>query len=95
MQLLLSVRLAFVENQETGPKLPLIFDEALAMSDDDRASRIAQAVVQICKTGRQVFYFTAQQDEVDKMEKCVDEEHNLGRDITMTKINLDNRARLT
>lgn len=71
VQLLLSVRLAFVENQEKGPKLPLFFDEALAITDDIRAPEVGQSIVEIAKTGRQVFYFTAQQDEIKKISECV------------------------
>lgn len=71
VQLLLSVRLAFVENQEKGPKLPLFFDEALAITDDIRAPEVGQTIVEIAKTGRQVFYFTAQQDEIKKISECV------------------------
>lgn len=66
VQLLLAVRVAFVEQQEQGAKLPLILDETLANSDDPRARAIIEAVVQIAAEGRQVFYFTAQRDEVQK-----------------------------
>lgn len=34
LQLLLAVKLAFIERQEQGPKLPLILDETLANSDE-------------------------------------------------------------
>ena len=64
LQLLLAVRLAFVEAQEAGLRLPLLLDEALANSDDDKATAIAQAVFRLCALGRQVFYFTARADEV-------------------------------
>lgn len=66
VQLLLAVRVAFVEQQEQGAKLPLILDETLANSDDARARAIIEAVVQIAAEGRQIFYFTAQHDEVQK-----------------------------
>jgi len=67
LQLLLSVRIAFVEKFETdGVKLPLVFDEVLANSDDTRAMAILDAVKTLAKNGRQVFYFTAQNDEVAK-----------------------------
>lgn len=66
VQLLLAVRVAFVEQQEQGVKLPLILDETLANSDDARARAIIEAVVQIAAEGRQIFYFTAQHDEVQK-----------------------------
>lgn len=64
LQLLLAVRLAFAETQEVGAKLPLLLDETLATSDDERAAAIAEAVLSLCRGGRQVFYFTAQDEEV-------------------------------
>lgn len=66
LQLLLAVRVAFVERQEQGVKVPLILDETLGNSDERRAQEIIDAAMEICRDGRQVFYFTAQQDEVSK-----------------------------
>jgi len=68
VQLLMAVRLAYVEHQETseGPQLPLFLDEVLANSDDSRAMAIIEAIQVMAGTGRQIFYFTAQQDEVAK-----------------------------
>ncbi len=66
IQLLLSVRVAFIETQESALKLPLLADELLANSDDARAKAIIEALVEISKDGRQIFYFTAQGDEVAK-----------------------------
>jgi uncharacterized protein YhaN len=66
IQLLLSVRLAFIESQEQGVKLPIMVDEVLANSDDIRAKEIIKALVEISKEGRQVFYFTSQADEIAK-----------------------------
>jgi uncharacterized protein YhaN len=66
VQLLLAVRLAFVESLESGARLPLIFDETLGNSDDDRAAAIMEATIALAAEGRQVFYFTAQPDEVGK-----------------------------
>jgi energy-coupling factor transporter ATP-binding protein EcfA2 len=66
VQLLLSVRLAFIESLETGTRLPILADELLANSDDSRANAIIEALYRISKEGRQIFYFTAQPDEVMK-----------------------------
>lgn len=66
VQLLLAVRVAFVEQQEQGVKLPLVLDETLANSDDLRAEAIMEAIEGISAAGRQVFYLTAQEDEVSK-----------------------------
>lgn len=68
IQLLMAVRLAFVETQETSIKLPILADELLANSDDVRAEAIIEALTEISRDGRQVFYFTAQGDEVVKWE---------------------------
>lgn len=65
MQLLVAVRLAFLELNE-NIRLPLLLDEVLGTSDDERAATIIDTVIAIAKDGRQVFYFTAQLDEVGK-----------------------------
>ena len=66
IQLLLAVRMAFVEQLEGGVRVPFFADELLAVSDDARAGAIMDALLAICREGRQVFYFTAQGDEVEK-----------------------------
>ncbi len=68
VQLLLCVRMAFVEHQEDGLRLPLVLDETLANSDDAKANAIIDTVGTIAERGRQVVYLTAQQDEVAKWE---------------------------
>lgn len=68
IQLLMAVRLAFVEMQESVVRLPILADELLANSDDVRARAIIEALTEISREGRQVFYFTAQGDEVSKWE---------------------------
>ncbi|NBC96614.1 MAG: AAA family ATPase, partial [Deinococcus-Thermus bacterium] len=65
IQLLLAVRIAFLEAQEQGVRLPLLLDETLANSDDQKAAAIIDAIRTI-STERQVFYLTAQGDEVAK-----------------------------
>ncbi|MFO8236011.1 MAG: hypothetical protein R6U04_11480 [Bacteroidales bacterium] len=77
IQLLLSVRLAFIEQQESTLKLPILADELLANSDDVRAKAIIDALVEISRGGRQVFYFTAQGDEVAKWKSYLDSSGNL------------------
>ncbi len=73
LQLLLAVRLAFAEQQEVGVRLPILLDEALANSDDERAGAIVEAVLRLCRQGRQVFYFTAQAEEVAKWRRLADQ----------------------
>ena len=74
IQLLFSIRMAFLELLEMGSeyRLPLFFDELMANSDDERSLAIAEAIATI--TGeRQVFYATAQADEVEKLKAVVKE----------------------
>jgi uncharacterized protein YhaN len=66
VQLLLAVRVAFVEKQEGEARLPLVLDEVLGNSDDDRAAAVMDAVLELAREGRQIFYMTAQHDEVLK-----------------------------
>lgn len=66
VQLLIAVRLAFIEMQESTVRLPLVMDETLANSDDRRTEAILEAVLTLAGEGRQIFYFTAQPDEVAK-----------------------------
>lgn len=66
VQLFFAVRLAFIEQQEAGWQLPLVLDELLANSDDQRVQAVINAVLVLAHQGRQIFYFTAQGDEVAK-----------------------------
>ena len=65
VQLLIAVRLAFLE-QDEPTRLPLLLDEALGTSDDGRAGEIIDTIIEVAREGRQIFYFTAQHDEVGK-----------------------------
>ncbi len=69
IQLLFSIRMAFISMQEESSDvhLPIFLDELLANSDDERALAIAEAIGKIAEQ-RQVFYFTAQRDEVEKLK---------------------------
>ena len=77
IQLLLSVRLAYIDSQETSLRLPVMADELLANSDDVRAGAIIGALVEISRQGRQVFYFTAQEDEVAKWRTLLEREKDI------------------
>ena len=72
IQLVMAVRLAFIETQESAVRLPILADELLANCDDIRAGAIIEALVEISREGRQVFYFTAQGDEVAKWKSYLD-----------------------
>ncbi len=88
VQLLLAVRVAFVETQEGQHRMPLVFDEVIANSDDARAQAIIDAALELARAGRQIFYFTAQSDEVDKWRQALD-----GEGIPHTAIDLASDAR--
>jgi DNA repair exonuclease SbcCD ATPase subunit len=68
VQVLMAVRLAFVEQGEKRAKLPLYMDESLANADDEKARIIIESTRELIQSGRQVFYFTAQGDEVAKWQ---------------------------
>ena len=56
----------FAEVNEGPVAIPIIADELLANSDEERAAAIIRAFVALAEQGRQIFYFTAQADEVSK-----------------------------
>ena len=65
IQLMTAVRLAFVE-QDESKRLPLLVDEVLGTSDDGRSGVLIDTMIDIARQGRQVFYCTAQHDEIGK-----------------------------
>lgn len=67
VQLLLSVRLAFVQLGE-AVALPLLLDETLATSDPERSAEVIRAIGELISDGRQCFYFTTQPDEAKQWE---------------------------
>ena len=90
VQLLLAVRVAFVESQEQTCRVPLVLDETLANSDEEKATAIIEAIRTISASGRQVFYLTAQRDEVQKWQAGLD-----GDDVSCSVVALsdaDDRA---
>lgn len=87
IQLLLSVRLAYIESIEREHRMPLMVDELLANSDDERAEAIIDALLEIVETGRQVFYFTAQEDEVVKWRRKLRE-----KQVVHTIVRLDEQG---
>ncbi|MDL2222337.1 AAA family ATPase, partial [Parabacteroides sp. OttesenSCG-928-N08] len=72
IQLLLATRLAYIREQEKGEtRFPILIDELLANSDDLRSEAMIHTLLEISKE-RQLFYFTAQVDEVAKWEKALE-----------------------
>lgn len=94
VQLLIAVRLAFIEYHEgsgkKGVKLPLVIDEALANSDEMRAEELIQAAINIAKSGRQVVYLTARYDEVLQWKYLLDKESGIEHSI----IEIDKKRRV-
>lgn len=90
VQLLMAVRIAFIEELEHGARLPILFDETLGNSDDQRAEAIIDAILTLAEEGRQLFYFTAQPDEVEKWRAVL----ALRPDLPAVVIDLAERRRL-
>lgn len=90
LQLLLAVRIAFVEKEERDLAVPLVFDETLANSDDLRARALIDVIRRFADQGRQIFYFTAQRDEVRKWRSVLDKEgENSARFIPLADASAD------
>lgn len=72
MQLLLAVRVAWLRHLEKGRfQLPLVLDEALTISDENRFLAVAQSLEQLARDeGRQVVYLTARPYEIKLWEKA-------------------------
>jgi uncharacterized protein YhaN len=73
VQVLLAVRVAFVEHREQETAPPLLLDETLAPFDDQRAETVLDTVIDLARDGRQVFYFTARHDERTRWEARLEE----------------------
>lgn len=73
VQVLLAVRVAFVEHREQETAPPLLLDETLAPFDDQRAETVLDTVIDLAREGRQVFYFTARHDERARWENRLEE----------------------
>lgn len=73
IQLLMAVRVAFVERSEQGIALPFFMDETLACSDTTRERAVINTMLQVCQNGRQVFYFTSKPHEAATWETLAKE----------------------
>jgi len=64
VQLLLAVRLAWIERLESqSESLPVFLDEVLTTTDPDRYRAIVSSLNEIVTDGRQIIYLTAQSDD--------------------------------
>lgn len=73
MQLLMAVRLAFIEHREEGLRLPLVLDHSLATADPEAEREVIAAVVELARLGRQIFYFTPRPESVALWREAVAE----------------------
>jgi len=66
VQLLLAVRLAWIERlEDQAEPLPVFMDEVLTTTDPDRYQAVVAAVQELVAEGRQMFYLTAQRDDAE------------------------------
>lgn len=72
LQLLLTLRTAFIEEGEKEARLPLFLDETLANSDPERSEAVVKAVLHLCRRGRQVFYLTARPEEAAVWQRALE-----------------------
>ena len=73
IQLLLAARLSYIEHvEQDGPAVPIFLDEVLSTTDPSRFAAVAHAVMELAKSGRQVFYATADPDEAAAWEACAE-----------------------
>lgn len=64
VQLLLAVRLAWIERaEERAEPLPVFLDEVLTTTDPSRYRAVVESVQELASAGRQMFYLTAQSDD--------------------------------
>jgi hypothetical protein len=75
------VRLAFIDSQEETVSIPIIADELLANSDSRRSAAIMEALVEISRQGRQIFYFTSQEGEVSRWESFLADKTDISRKV--------------
>jgi hypothetical protein len=64
MQLLLAARLAFSLHLEGELHPPLFLDEALTASDPERFRAVAESLIELSASGRQIFYLTCNPADV-------------------------------
>ena len=70
IQLLLALRLAWIEEAERdGPGLPIFLDEVLATTDPERYRAVVEAVQEIVAGGRQVIYLSSQPADAQAWQK--------------------------
>ena len=94
LQLLLAVRMAFVEHQEAECAPPIFLDETLATSDPERTAAVIEAVAALAARGRQVFAFMAQPEEVGKWLAVLEDRRREGQPVAHAVIDLAAARRL-
>jgi len=70
IQLLLALRLAWIESAERGgPELPLFLDEVLATTDPERYRAVVEALQAIRAEGRQLVYLSSQPADAEAWKR--------------------------
>ena len=72
LQLLLAVRIAYIEEQERGIRLPLVLDDTLANSDEWASREIIEVFVDLAREGRQIFYLTPKAEEIVRWQAALE-----------------------
>jgi len=74
VQLLLALRLAWIEEAESeAPGLPVFLDEVLATTDPERYRAVVEAVQEIVAGGRQVIYLSSQPADAQAWQRFAGE----------------------
>lgn len=73
-QLGLALRIAVARSVEVGEALPLVLDEALTNSDPERFRDVVRSLAELVGEGRQVFFFTADDADAQRLEEVLAEE---------------------
>lgn len=74
IQLLLALRLAWIEEAEhDGSRLPIFLDEVLATTDPERYRAVVEAVQELVRGGRQVIYLSSQPADAEAWQRFAGE----------------------
>jgi hypothetical protein len=68
----LAVRIAYIEEQERGIRLPLVLDDTLANSDEWASREIIEVFVDLAREGRQIFYLTPKAEEMARWQAALE-----------------------
>ena len=70
VQLILAAKFSFAASVEKGITMPLFLDEAMDHSDPVRFSAIAKSLARMTQDGRQVFYLTSDDGDIERLNRA-------------------------